>query len=72
MKQKQGNVNSVDDNNNNSIQFFIYLHAELNSQWPITGSAQSIKQTINKQNKKTQKDKIKMIKLDFLNLSIGY
>jgi hypothetical protein len=25
--------------NNNSIQFFIYLRAELNSQWPITESA---------------------------------
>jgi hypothetical protein len=24
--------------NNNSIQFFIYLRAELNNQWPITES----------------------------------
>jgi hypothetical protein len=26
----------------NSIQFFIYLRAELNSQWPITESARTI------------------------------
>jgi hypothetical protein len=31
--------------NNNSIQFCIYLRAELNSRWPITESARSIKQT---------------------------
>jgi hypothetical protein len=33
-----------DDDDNNSVlyfvQFFIYLRAELNSQWPITESAQ--------------------------------
>jgi hypothetical protein len=27
------------ESNNNSIKFFIYLRAELNSQWPITESA---------------------------------
>jgi hypothetical protein len=26
----------------NSIQFFVYLRAELNSRWPITESAQNI------------------------------
>jgi hypothetical protein len=31
---------SNNNNNNNSIQFLIYLRAELNSQWPITESEQ--------------------------------
>jgi hypothetical protein len=29
----------ITENQENSIQFFIYLRAELKSQWPITGSA---------------------------------
>jgi ribosomal protein S8 len=46
--------------NSNSIQFFIYLRADLNSHWPITESAQiktaglrqhRTKQTIKQQNK---------------------
>jgi hypothetical protein len=51
-------VSRDDDNiNNNIIKFFVYLYAELNSQWPITKSAQI--QTIgqNKQaNKETNKE----------------
>jgi hypothetical protein len=41
------------NNNNNSVRFFIYLRAELKSQWPITESARSIKQ--NKKHIKRQK-----------------
>jgi hypothetical protein len=52
------NNNNENNNttNNNSIRFFNYLHAELNSQWPIIESARSIKQTIYKtKNIKRQK-----------------
>jgi hypothetical protein len=45
------------NNNNNSIQFFIYLRAELNSRGPITESARNMKtnkNTATKQN--TQKE----------------
>lgn len=35
------------NNNNNSVRFFIYLRAELKSQWPITESVQ-IKNNNNK------------------------
>jgi hypothetical protein len=37
-----------------SIQFFIYLHAELNSRWPITDSARNIKQAKQKTHKMTK------------------
>jgi hypothetical protein len=40
-----------DDGDNNSIKFFIYLHAELDSQWPIRVSTN----THNRNN--TTKDK---------------
>jgi hypothetical protein len=44
---------------NSSIQFFIYLRAELNSQWPITESARiqttGIRQHRTKKNIKTKK-----------------
>jgi hypothetical protein len=43
-----------DDCDNNSIQFFIYLRAELNSRGPITESARNMKtnnNTTTKQNK---------------------
>jgi hypothetical protein len=32
----------INNNNNNSIKFFIYLRAELNSRRPITESARNI------------------------------
>jgi hypothetical protein len=35
--------NSLFNNNNNSIQLFIYLRAELNSRGPITESARNMK-----------------------------
>jgi hypothetical protein len=34
-----GKILKDNDSNDNSIQFFIYIHAELNSQLPITESA---------------------------------
>jgi hypothetical protein len=34
------NDNNNNNNNNNIIQFFVYLRAELNSQWLVTESAQ--------------------------------
>jgi hypothetical protein len=38
------NSDDDDDINNQSVnQFFIYLRAKLNSQWPITESALNIK-----------------------------
>jgi hypothetical protein len=36
----------------NSIQFFVYLRAELNSRWPITESAQNIIKKLALQQKK--------------------
>jgi hypothetical protein len=36
------------------IQLFIYLGAELNSRWPITESARSIKQTVQKTQRNTE------------------
>jgi hypothetical protein len=46
---------------NNSIQFFIYLRAELNSQWPVTKSARihttAIRQHRTKQTKTTTKQR---------------
>jgi hypothetical protein len=57
--QKQGNLYNFNNNNNNLIQFFIYLRAELNSQWLITESAHhsnKIRQHRTKQqSKKTRK-----------------
>jgi hypothetical protein len=48
-------------NNNNSIQLFIYLRAELKSQWPITESARiqttAIRQHRTKQTKNNNKTK---------------
>jgi hypothetical protein len=42
----RGNKNYITQNiiiiQFNSIQFFVYLRAELNSRWPITESAQNI------------------------------
>jgi hypothetical protein len=38
---------STFNNWNNSIQFLIYLRAELNSLWPITESARMLRQRIN-------------------------
>jgi hypothetical protein len=47
--------------NNNSVQFLIYLRAELNSQWPITESARiqttAIRQHRTKQTNKNKKTK---------------
>jgi hypothetical protein len=47
--------------NKNPIQFFIYLRAELNSQWPITESARiqttAMRQHRTKQTKKNKKTK---------------
>jgi hypothetical protein len=38
--QGQGNFHDLnDDDDNNSIQFFVHSRAEFNSQWPITESA---------------------------------
>jgi hypothetical protein len=51
-------VTEVVANNNNSIQFFIYLRDVLNSQWPITESARKQKQYDSTgQNKKATKTK---------------
>jgi hypothetical protein len=36
------NDDDDDVEDDNSIQFFVYLRAELNSRWPITESAQNI------------------------------
>jgi hypothetical protein len=54
-------------NNNNSIKFFIYFRAELNSQWPVTESAriETIRQHGTKQtkNNKTKMDQLRLFKL---------
>jgi hypothetical protein len=51
------------NNNDNSIKFFIYLRAELNSQWPVTESTRiqttglrqhRTKQTKNRKTKKNE------------------
>jgi hypothetical protein len=34
-----GDDDDDNNNNNNAIKFFIYLRAELNNLWPITGTA---------------------------------
>jgi hypothetical protein len=39
------------------IQFFIYLRAELNSQWPVTESARIQTTAIRKRTKQTKKKK---------------
>jgi hypothetical protein len=58
------NNNSYDDknnNNNNKIQLFIYLLAELNSQWPITESARietTLRQHRTKQTKNNRTQKL--------------
>jgi hypothetical protein len=51
------------NNNNkfNSIQFFIYVSAELNSQWPITGSARIQTTAIRQLKAKQTKTKTKWI-----------
>jgi hypothetical protein len=51
--------NNNNNNNNNNNKFFIYLRAELNSEWPITESARirttaAIRQHRKKQIKKNR------------------
>jgi hypothetical protein len=52
----------VVNNSKNSIQFFIHVRAELNSQWPVRESAQIqttvLRQNRTKQTKKQQNKKI--------------
>jgi hypothetical protein len=58
------------------IQFVIYLRAELNSQWPITESAQirttGLRQHRTKQTKQIQMDQLRLFKLkpDLLKISV--
>jgi hypothetical protein len=45
-------------NNNNSIQFFIYLSTEINSQWPITESAKLQTTAVREHKDKTSKKNV--------------
>jgi hypothetical protein len=63
-------------NNNNddeSVKFFIYLSAELNSQWPITESTR-IQTTAIKQHrtKQTTKETTKQRKMNQIRLTLKY
>jgi hypothetical protein len=51
----KNNNDDDDDNNNNSMQFCIYLRAELNSQWPSTVSTNTNNTGQNKQTKNITK-----------------
>jgi hypothetical protein len=55
IKEKR-NIKTTAIYNNNSIQFFIYLRAELNSQWSITASARIQTTTIRQHSKKQTKN----------------
>jgi hypothetical protein len=72
-------MDKVHAERNNFIQFFIYLRAELNGQWPITESARiqtasAIKQQRTKQTNKKQRkmDQLRIFKLrhDLLKISV--
>jgi hypothetical protein len=56
----------------NSIQFNIYLNAELSSQWPVTESAQIQATIAIRQHRTTRKKKGKVYQLRLLNSNMSY